>query len=424
MKTLKASMTCFLLSLFVFLAISEAEVKTPDGFADELVLDGLNTPVGLAELPGGYLVVIEQYSGVVRLVSLGEKVTVDSLLTIEDINIGGNERGLLGVACDPDFGLSPYLYFYFTAVGKKSVLARYTVTVRGSRLTINPASRYDILNDIPDNAWNHNGGTVRFGPDGLLYLSLGDDATPCAAQRTDDFRGGILRLDVSRLPKSGSSLPASELITPADNPFVSGSTFADSLTFVYGLRNPFRFHIDPQSGDLLIADVGLLDFEEIDYAPSGPAGESGGGGNYGWPFAEGPALRAQPGCQRSNTTNYLKPIAFYDRTGHQASVISLALYRHPKSASHAWPDEYDGDYFFFDYFVGDVQRLTFSESVGWNLAAPVSGQPDSSIWASGLQTVSDGLIGSDGALYYVRQYNSDYETRSGQIRRIRYVGGK
>src|SRR5262249_11931446 len=130
-------------------------------------------------------------------------------------------------------------------------------------------SRFNIITDIPDNASNHNGGTLRFGPDGMLYASMGEDGDPCGAQDSTRFKGVILRLDVSALPQPGSGPPAKSLIRPATgNPFPATNANA-GLTYCYGLRNPFRFHIDAASGRLYIADVGEGTWEEVDEAIGG-----------------------------------------------------------------------------------------------------------------------------------------------------------
>ena len=101
----------------------------------------------------------------------------------------------------------------------------------------------NLITDIPDNASNHNGGTLRFGPDGKLYASLGEDADRCSAQDSTRFKGNILRLQVASLPDTGTAQPSKAALAPPDNPFPGGNANA-ALVFAYGLRNPFRFQID------------------------------------------------------------------------------------------------------------------------------------------------------------------------------------
>jgi glucose/arabinose dehydrogenase len=146
---------------------------------------------------------------------------------VPSVRSTGGEQGLLGIVVDPGFPARPYLYVHYDYSGSATIrISRYTVagdlgfTGDGS-LTIDPLTRYDILTDIPDNASNHNGGTLRFGPDGMLYDSIGDDASSCQAQSLTVLAGKILRLNVSGLPSGGGGPPAKSLITPVDNPYVS-----------------------------------------------------------------------------------------------------------------------------------------------------------------------------------------------------------
>jgi len=409
--------------LFFCLIVAVRAIELPDGFFDESIVDSLDTPVALAPLPGGEIVVLEQYNGNVLLIGRNKPHRPGLLYTFNDVNIsGGNERGLLGVAVDPGFSSNGYLYVYYTAKGDQCKVVRLTLTSKTdtSPAEISPTSRLEILANIPDNAWNHNGGTLRFGPDRMLYLSIGDDASSCQAQSINDVHGAILRMDVRLSQEEEARLQKGDrsVLVPEDNPFSTEDGVNSGLIYAYGLRNPFRFAIDPANGDLLIADVGLLDFEEIDYLPF----SSGGGLNFGWPFFEGPAPRAQPGCRKISTETYLQPVAYYDRTGYVASVISLCLYRpNNPSGRFTWPKEYFGDYFFTDYFQGFVRRLKRKKDGNWATPAKVSGQPDSLNWATDLKSVPDAFVGADGALYYLRQFDDKFTPQSGQLRRIVFL---
>jgi hypothetical protein len=224
-------------------------------------------------------------------------------------------------------------------------------------------------------------------------------------------------MDVRKLPEHGSATlnkATKATLVPLDNPFFASADANERLVYVYGLRNPFRFHIDNSSGDLLIADVGLLDFEEVNYA----AFPSDAGANFGWPFFEGPAPRSETGCQRDTAAQFVAPISYYDRTGHQASIISLCLYRAGESAALSWGEEYQGDYFYHDYYTGWVRRIARDADGLWKPVSPAPGQPDSLNWATGLTTCADGFIGTDGALYYLKQFDETFSAESGQVRRI------
>ncbi len=361
-------------------AVNLFPAELPDGFVDEPVLTGLNVPVSAAEFPDGRIIVLEQYVGVAQIGMRDADSAVmraTPALHIPDVNTeGGNERGLLSVAVDPQYPARPFVYLYYTSQGHTNRLARYTFPPGAE--VIDSATRVDIISDIPDNAWNHNGGSVRFGADSMLYLSIGDDANSCAAQDITDLRGMILRLDVRGIPLNAKESPDKSALAPADNPFVSTDNENAALVYHYGLRNPFRFDIDPVSGAMLIADVGLVDFEEIDYSPGGA-----GGYNFGWPFHEGPAPRAEPDCEVPEGAVFVEPVAFYDRTGFQASVISLCVYRANDDAPYRWPAEYNGDYFYTDYFQGFIRRLKRDTANVWSAPAQVSGQKSALDWAVG-----------------------------------------
>ena len=395
-----------------------AEVDLPDGFTDEVVASALDEPVGMAFLPDGRILVIEQRSGAVRLIVDSQRGSVDPLITVPSVNSSGNEQGLLGIAVDPDFPARPYIYVFFShARTRTSCISMFTVAgdlndPAGRNLTVALSSQFNLITDIPDEASNHNGGTLRFGPDKMLYVSLGDDATPCSAQDSTDLRGCILRLNVAGMPQpGGSGPPAKSALAAKGNPY-PGPTDNARLNYCIGLRNPFRFSIDPATGDLLIADVGQNAFEEVDWSRHGHE-------NFGWPFREGPATRKVGGCTErggSRCTAFEAPVAYYDRTGFTASIIAGGLYRAVGTAPRCFPSSYNGDFFYAEYYQGWLRRIKHSDST-WRAAPPEPGQPGPDNWATGLSCPADFLVGPDGALYYVSQF-SDYRPNSGSIHRI------
>jgi glucose/arabinose dehydrogenase len=389
-----------------------AQAILPDGFADQLVVGGISLPTGVAFLSGGRLLFVEQSTARIRLIVNDALAATDPVATVPNVRTGG-ERGLLGIAVDPGFPARPYVYVHCDDMSAFVIrISRFTVggdlsfSGNGS-LTINVASRFDVISGIPDINSNHNGGTLRFGPDGMLYASFGEDGMGCAAQDTSGLRGVILRLDVSRLPPGAGGPPARSLITPPGNPFPSGGLNA-RLIWAFGFRNPFRFQIDPLNGALFIADVGEDNWEELDRAPSG-------GLDFGWSRFEGP-VPFDGNC--TLTLPATAPIHAYERGGATAAVISAALYRPPAGAARPFPGEYDGNYFFSDYYMGFLRRLSRS-GTSWSVAAPVPGQLDPANWATGLGFASDYAVGPDGSLWYCRQCSPGPScTATGQIRRI------
>jgi glucose/arabinose dehydrogenase len=335
----------------------------------------------MAFLPDGRIIVIEQ-AGAIKLVSSGSAAT---LLTVAGITSGG-ERGLLGIAVDPDFSTRPYIYVYYTAATSPNYaqVARYTF----ANNTIDPNLKLILINDIPDSASNHNGGTLRFGIDKTLYISVGDDAAACDAQNRTLLKGNILRIKVDNTidPNNRATL------APSNNPWFSSTNLNEKLVWAYGLRNPFRFNVHPDTGALFIGDVGQNTREEVDV--------SSGGENFGWPYYEGTNTYRTTVCpgQSSIPTNLVAPIYDYPNSGG-ASVIGGVVYKgvnYPNDAS--LPPEFNGNFFFNDYYTGTLRVLRQSGS-NWNLVAGI----DATNFGTGFSYVSDWAVGPDGAIYYVYQ---------------------
>jgi glucose/arabinose dehydrogenase len=266
----RAAIAVLALALAAAMAGEADAQRLPDNFRDSVVVSGVDFPVGMAFLPDGRLLFTEQIVGTIRLIVNGALLPTP-VATIPDVR-GAlySEQGLLGIAVDPGWPTRPYVYVHYDRNDSLRIrIARFTVTgdldfTGSGTLAIDPASRRDILTDIPDAGSIHNGGTVRFGPDGRLYVSIGEDGTACAAQDSVTFRGVILRLDVSGLPAGPGGAPFKSAITPPDNPFVGNPNENARLVWAMGLRNPFRFFIDAVTGDLFIGDVGASFWDEID----------------------------------------------------------------------------------------------------------------------------------------------------------------
>lgn len=414
---------CAILAALGGLALRAPDVSSqpvvPTGFTDLPMVPGLDAPVGMTFLPDGRLLVIEQKTAIIKLVIIGGTITVTPILTVPEVNTFGSEQGLLGIAVDPGWPARPYLYVHYDHSGDSRIrISRFSVTgdvgfTGSGSLAIDPASRYHLLTDIPDAASNHNGGTLRFGPDGMLYASLGDDAIRCAAQDFVSLRGVILRLDVSRLPLTPGATAPKGLIAAPGNPFAAHPDSNARLVWTLGLRNPFRFHIDMPTGDLFVADVGEGTWEEVSIVQSG-------GVNLGWPYFEGP-MSVSVSCP-DNNSGFAAPIHAYDGTGFSASIISAGLYRRPATGIDRFPSSYDGDYFFIDYFEGFLRRLTGGGST-WSIAPIVAGQPSSSDWGTGFFYVADWALGPSGALWYCRQFDDTFGPGTGAIGRISYASG-
>ncbi|HET9886311.1 MAG TPA: PQQ-dependent sugar dehydrogenase [bacterium] len=371
----------------------------PTGFFLEPVVGGpfVGAPVAFTFLPDGRILLTEQYTGNVRLSTVGSG-TSTLLFTVPDVNgTAGTERGLLGIVVDPAWPARPYVYFYYSHTGNVSYLTMYTVSgslTDPSSANLTFGSPYFLLTDIPDVTTFHNGGTLRFGKDGMLLLSVGDDGASCAAQNENVPAGKILRLNIAAMPGGGSGPPPKSALVAPDHPLDSGDNAR--LVGAWGVRNPFRFTVDALTGNAVIGDVGLDTQEEIDLLLPKALGP-----NYGWPQLEGTINPMCCGpCGIGNI--FTAPIYTYNHTGTQA-IIAGPILRAPASGPPGFPSEYWGDIFLTDYYGAWIRRL--KESAGtWSIAPQVAGQPSATDWAIQLPWISDFQLGPDGFAYILQQF--------------------
>lgn len=383
-------------------AIALAHLATaqvvPTGFVvDTLSTTGLQTPNDLCFLPDGR-VLIANSAGTVSLYAGGSVVTIGTVPSVES----GGERGLLSIAADPDFPANGYVYVYYSSTADAFMhLDRFTcngdrATPTSTNLSFAAASRRAVLGTLPDNAGNHNGGSVRFGPDGMLYLSVGDDAAPCSAQVPTSQVGCLLRLSVGSLPAGGSATPPSfAALDPGTNPLSANDDFSQ-LVIAYGLRNPFRMEIDPWTGSLYLGDVGENSAEEYsEYAyPAGALPLV----NFGWPWREGAI--AGPGCGGTPPAGLTQPLATVSHSAGWQAIMGGARYRNVGGVSDFGPG-YAASAFFLDFALGELRRLEYAGA--WGPAPAVPGQPDSTNWGTGFQQVTSLRLGPDGALWLTQR---------------------
>jgi glucose/arabinose dehydrogenase len=328
---------------------------------------GLSSPVAFVPDPtlNSRQFVVEQ-GGRIRVVQDGVVQATDFLNLVGQITSGG-ERGLLGMAMAPDYATSGRFYVNFTDPSGNTVIARFLRS--GNPAVADPASRFDLLwpsgvRYIFQPYSNHNAGNLAFGPDGYLYIALGDGGSANdpenRAQNPAELLGKCLRIDVN--------VPVSNTVgyaIPPTNPFVSGGP-AGVLKEIwsFGLRNPWRYSFDMPSrggtGALIIADVGQGAWEEIDYEPAGQSGR-----NYGWRVREGahPNVTSPPPIYNP-PTGLTDPIYEYGRSVGQ-SITGGFVYR-----GNAVP-ALRGRYFFADYVQGRVWSLalTINPSTGEAMAS-------------------------------------------------------
>lgn len=386
-------------------------VVLPPGFADHVVATGLDLPTSFAFLPDGRVLVAEQKTGTIRLV-VGPTVAATPLITIPSLNYSGQERGLLAIAVDPGWPVRPYVYAHVTAQGSKLQLLRFTATgtlTAPTSFDLALGAAYVVLDGIPDLNAIHNGGGLRFAPDGRLLYTLGEDGDACQAQDSTSLRGAMLRLDVSQLPAGPGGPPDRATLVCPDNPWSGGPNANARLVWAYGLRNPFRFVVDPVGGTPYVGDVGDNTWEELDAIAPGYDG--------GWPFREGPALHTWPGCTEpggSGQGGYDAPIDSYDHN-EGLVVIPAGVVRY--HFGWAWPVAWDGNVLYADFYGGFLRMISHSSGTWQRVTVP--GQPDPLYFATDLSAPVDFAWGPNGDLYWLQQDNAGGGARNaGMLHRI------
>ncbi len=325
------------------------------------------------------MLVLEQ-PGTIRLIE-GGALQSDPFLDIHDrVGSQGNEQGLLGIALHPNFAENGFFYVNYTDTNGDTVIARYQVTKEAPN-RVDPNSE-KVLLQVDQPYQNHNGGSMVFGPDGKLYMGLGDGGSggdPHGnGQSTNTLLGKLLRVDVDG---------GDPYAIPADNSFANGNGKPE--IWALGLRNPWRFSFDRLTGDLYIADVGQNAWEEIDFYPAG----SPGGANFGWNYREG--AHEFSGTPPSGA-NLIDPVAEY---GHAegCSVTGGYVYR-----GEALP-EFRGVYLYSDYCSGRVWGLLKAADGSWQTKVLFETGFNVSSFGQDLQGEVYLIDQSSGSVYQLQQ---------------------
>ncbi len=385
------------------------------GFEAETIASGLVLPTAMAFAPDGRIFIAEK-GGAVRAVKNGALLS-EPVITLTDVNSYA-DRGLIGIAIDPNFSANGYLYLSYTYEntpganfsGPKTVhIARVTIigdtasesskvilvgTVDGNAAS--PSCENFLVTDdcIPSDSPSHSAGGLRFGPDGKLYATLGEGANfdrvdPLAlrAQNLDSLGGKVLRLNTD-----GTA--------PADNPFYNGNPNANrSKVYAYGVRNAFRFNFRPSDGALFLGDVGWDMWEEINLILPGK--------NYGWPCFEGTSrgtpASGGPGyvCDAPGATD---PLYFYQHNSAFAGSVTAGAF----PSGSAYPAEFSNSLFFGDYAQNWIRRLVLDDANNvLSVQQDVIDNPGGPV---------DLSTGPDGNVYYIAIY-------TGELKRLVYTTG-
>ncbi|MEP6820167.1 MAG: PQQ-dependent sugar dehydrogenase [bacterium] len=354
--------------------LSPVEIKAatlPTNFVESQFASGFASPTAMAFAPDGRLFVCQQ-GGQLRVFKNGALLATP-FVTLT-VNSSG-ERGLLGVAFDPNFATNNFIYVYYTATTPAihNRVSRFTangdVALAGSELAI-----LDLENL---GATNHNGGAIHFGPDGMLYVAVGENANSANSQSLSNRLGKILRIN------SDGTIPAN----PTTFPGIAGSpSGVNQAIWAVGLRNPFTFTFNPSSGRMFINDVGQSTWEEID---DGIAGS-----NYGWSICEG-------FCAPPNA-NFRDPLFEYGHgsTATTGCAITGGAFYNPTTVN--FPSDYVGKYFYAEFCTGWIRR--FDPGTGTDTA-----------FATAISSPVDLIVTSDGSLFYLAR-------GTGSVFRVRFNG--
>ena len=354
-SSFKAILLLVIAGSLTFVSCCATAANLASGFTEEQFGGNLSgSPTAMAFAPDGRLFVCQQ-DGQLRVIKTGSLLSTPFVtLTVDS----SGERGLLGVAFDPNFATNNYVYLFYTVSTSPihNRVSRFTaagdVAALGSEAVI-------LELDNLSSATNHNGGAIHFGPDGKLYIGVGENANGANSQTLSNLLGKMLRINADGT-------------IPTDNPFYNTATGNNRAIWALGLRNPFTFAFQPGTTRLFINDVGQSTWEEIN---DGIAGS-----NYGWPTTEGP----------TSNPAFRSPIYYYghgttDSTG--CAIVGGAFYNPPVLQ---FPSSYIGKYFFADLCGGWIR--VFDPTVGTATG-----------FATGIVNPVDLHVGPDGALYYLAQ---------------------
>jgi glucose/arabinose dehydrogenase len=347
----------------------------PANFA-ETQINGLSNPTAFALHPDGRIFVCEQ-TGALRVIK--NDVVLPTPFTTLTVDSNG-ERGLLGIAFDPNYAANRFVYVYYTATSPAVHNRVSRFTAQAGNEDVAAAGSETVLLDLNNlGATNHNGGAIHFGPDGKLYIAVGENANSANAQSIGNLLGKMLRIN------SDGTIPADN---PTTFPNIAGSPAGNNRAiWAVGLRNPFTFDFQPGTGRLHINDVGQNTWEEIN---NGIAGS-----NYGWPTCEGTC----------GTTGMTNPIYQYSSATATECAITGGDFYNPTTST--FPAQYIGKYFFADLCGNWIKTID-------PLNPPATGTAPN--FLTGTNTPVDIHVANDGSLYYLARGTNS-------IFRVQYFGG-
>ena len=342
-----------------FAAPSPAAAATvlPTGFTDTQLVSGLNRPYQMEFAPDGRLFVSQQ-GGRLRVIKNGALLSVPFVTVAVDSQ---GDRGMIGIAFDPAFTANHFVYVYYTSPTPASHNRVSRFTANGD---VAVAGSEKVLIELPNLGVStlHNGGSIHFGADGKLYISVGDNVQGAVAQSKASLLGKVLRIN-------------SDGTIPPDNPYFSALNGSFRAIWAVGLRNPYTFGIQPGTGRIFIDDVGASTWEEID--------DGVAGANYGWPITEG--VTTDP--------RFNSPLFVYGHGSTPTTGCAIAGGTFYNPAVRNFPTSYVGKYFFGDACGGWIHVLDPVAKTAQQFMSAGAG-------------VIDVKTGPDGSLYYLARLNA------------------
>lgn len=356
----------------------------PSGFTETSVT-GFSSPTSVSLHPDGRIFVTQQ-GGALRVIKNGVLLATP-FVTVSTTSTG--ERGLLSVAFDPNYAVNRYVYVYYTVLTPAihNRISRFTADPNNEDIAL-AGSEFVVMDlDNLSGATNHNGGPIHFGPDGKLYVGVGENAAPSNAQSLSNRLGKILRINAD------GTIPGDN---PATFPGITGSTTGlNQAIWSVGLRNPYTFSFQPGTGRMFINDVGNVTWEEIDNGV--------GGVNYGWPTCEGPFLNGT--STPCNDPNFTDPVYTYSSASGSECAITGGDFYDPATAT--FPASYVSKYFFADYCAGWIKYIDPT-------SPPTLG--NATTFATGIALPIDIDVAPDGSLYYLAR-------GAGAVFRVQFSAG-
>ncbi len=313
-----------------------------------VIANGFDSPVDIATAGDDRLFVVEQ-DGAIKIIDGNQDVLPVPFLDIDgQVGSSGNEQGLLGLAFHPNYSDNGYFFVYYTKNNGDTRVSRFSVD--GSNPNLADVSSELVILEADQPYSNHNGGCIKFGPDGYLYISLGDGGSGGDPQGNGQnrltFLGKMLRIDIDN---------GNPYSIPDTNPFAFDDFTLDEI-WALGLRNAWRFSFDRQTGDMWIADVGQNEWEEVNFQP----GSSSGGENYGWRCYEGLVPYNNDPDDCPDVSQLIMPVQVYNNNfTNGCSITGGFVYR-----GQSFPELY-GHYLYTDYCSGRIWSITPDEDGGW-----------------------------------------------------------